>query len=230
MRFLHVQQNTAMTCACPGIVKTVLFSATVLLLIVLTALRAQAEDGGLSSGDKSFFHQVTSGKFNLIEDDFDDIRHKTTRYDFIKEKMETIRPFSRPDGPEFAIINLQWKDGSVHINDFQTVSGTAKARRGGTTGGRPARFFYRLFADTDQPLHEDRFNVPLRLHYDLLDEDTGLLTGGAIDRYETDFVIKVPLLDKAADRIIFYRQPDFTLRQSGQDQVTQDTVIGETTF
>jgi hypothetical protein len=188
---------------------------------------------------KSFFHRVLSGKYNLLEEDFSDVPHRTTRYDYIKEAMEDIRPYSRPDEDEFAILNLQWKDGTVFLNDFKTVLGKVRKRRGFFID-RKTKFFYRLFSDKKTPVYEDYFDVPLKLHFDFLDEETWELAGGAINRSEADFIVKIPLYDKSAQKIIFYKQRDLgwikgskVFREEGYedyDLEEVETVIGETLF
>ena len=86
----------------------------------------ETRDDGLSGSDKeSFYDKVLSGKFNLIEEDFYEVPHKLNKFDFIKENMEGLRSYNRPEN-EFAILNLQWKDGTIFINDFSTVQGIFK--------------------------------------------------------------------------------------------------------
>jgi hypothetical protein len=187
--------------------------------------------------EQSFFHEALSGRYGLLEDDFDDLYPKTTRYAFLKEDMEPLRFFSRPDGAEFAIINLQWKQGRLAVNDFRTVAGDVKEQRGLFRPLQP--FAYRLFSRTEQPVHEGRFSVPARLHYDYLDEETGRMAGGMLMRDETDFVVKVPLRDKTAHRIVFYRlrnlQEPFLLKRSlatagAVAEKEQEIPIGEIEF
>ena len=94
-------------------------------------------------GDKSFYKSILSGKQNIIEEGFYDVPHKPNKFDYLKEEMEHIRTYSRPDD-EFAILNLQWKNGNIFVNDFKTVSGKIKKTRG-LLPEAGSKFFYRLF-------------------------------------------------------------------------------------
>jgi len=189
-----------------------------------------------SKENQSFFVKAISGKYNLLEDDLSDIPHRPTRFDYIKEAMEDLRPYSRPAGDEFAILNLQWKEGSVFLNDLETASGTLKKQRGLSSRGK-SKFFYRLFSDKNNTVHEDSFEIPHKLHYDFLDEQTGRLSGGAMEPSDLDFVIKIPLSDKSAQKIIFYQQIDrdwIKVRKEiyaeDDDLEKKETIIGEALF
>jgi hypothetical protein len=162
----------------------------------------EAEQAPSESG--SFYHRALSGKYNLLEDDFSDVPHRTSRYDYIKESIEENRLFSRPDGPEFALLNVQFDSGRLYINDFQTFSGSAKQKRA-FVHKAGHRFFYRLKSRNNKTVLEKPFEIPLNLHYDFINPDTGTLAGGMLEREEGDFVLKIPLKNKDAQKIIFYR-------------------------
>jgi len=195
-------------------------------------------EGSTETKTSSFFRQTLTSKYNLLEEDFDDVPHRTTRYDYLKEEAEKMRLFSRPDGPEFAILNLQWKQGSIFINDFETVPGQIKKRKW-LTGNAEDGFFYRLFSGRRQLLHEGRLEINPSLHFDFIDEGTGELSGGAMSRNEFDFTLKIPLPDKSAQKVIFYRRTGIegikkrlstdALGQEAAGQ-EQETVLGETEF
>ncbi len=175
-------------------------------------------------------------RYSLLEDDFTDIPHRPTRFEYIKESLEDIRLYSRPDGDEFAILNLHYKDGSIFLNNVTTTTGRLKTQRGSLTTGKN-RFVYKLFANKSEPIYADSFEIPLTLHYDFLNEATGELDGGVINRTETDFILKIPLADKAAQKIIFFQQngsAGLTDRPAaGPAEYQLDgsaTIIGETLF
>ncbi|MEI6127249.1 MAG: hypothetical protein WCQ99_11935, partial [Pseudomonadota bacterium] len=156
----------------------------------------------------------------------------------IKESAEKIRLYSRPDGPEFAIINLQWKDGNIFVNNFESVAGEVKKGRV-LLGATKNRFFYRLFSDKKSVVCENEFEIPFNLHFDYADEETGGLAGGAFKRPELDFTIKVPLTNKAAQKIIFYKLKNFDSFKSRQKiealentsaEEDREIVLGETQF
>ncbi len=216
----------------------VLFSVTAAFLFLNTAGHAEEPQESTEAKTSSFFHQTLAGKYNLLEEDFDDVPHRATRYDYLKEEAEKMRLFSRPDGPEFAILNLQWKQGGIFVNNFETVSGQIRKRKwlSGDSGGG---FFYRLFSDRRQLLHEGRLEITPALHFDFVDEETGELTGGAVNRNEFDFTLKIPLPDKSAQKIIFYRRTgmDGIKKRLSSDafdrppaDTEQDSVLGETQF
>jgi hypothetical protein len=215
------------------VIRTVFcFLLTALCLCSYSLCRAQFIEEG--SDQDSFFHEVLSGKYNLIEEDFADVPHKTSRYDFLKEKMESLRPFSRHDGDEYAIVCLQWKDGRIFVNDFQTVPGSVKKRRVLFSRGEQP-FCFRLFSSAQTPVYEEEFDIPSRLHYDYFDEETGKMGGGAVEREQADFVLKIPLSNKSADRIKFYKRPLYPRslnRQtaSGSGGQAEENVLGEAVF
>lgn len=184
-----------------------------------------------ASENESFYHRTLSGKYNLLEDDFSDVPHRTSRYDYIKESAEDKRLFSRPDGPEFALLNVQYDNGNLYVNDFQTFAGSVKQKRA-FFQKQTTRFFYRLKSRSNETVLEQPFEIPLNLHYDYLNPHTGELSGGTVTRGEGDFVIKIPLKDKSAQKIIFYRHraPSVLLksRQTGTEK--QPAVIGEVLF
>jgi len=199
---------------------------------------ALAHDTPAPEGTDSFYHRTLSGKYNLLEEDFSDVPHRTSKYDYLKEDAEKLRFFSRPDGPEFAILNLQWKNGNVFVNTFDTASGRMKKRRmpveaaGGT-------FFYRLFSAEKSILYEGALEVPFIFHFDYIDEDTGELTGGALKRSDLDFTLKIPLPDKAAEKIIFYRRGGIASVKSrvqvsepapASEEGGDEFILGETQF
>lgn len=160
-----------------------------------------------SKEEKSFFHRVLSGKHKLFEEDLFDVLQRPTKYDYLREATEDLRLYSRSNEDEILILNLQWKDESIFLNDFKTVVGRFKKKRGVFADGKD-KFFYRLYSNTNQPIYEDYFNIPQELHFDILDEETGELMGGSIKRSEVDFTIKIPLSDKSAQKIIFFKQTD----------------------
>lgn len=215
-----------------------------LLLVLLSTLVAANqsvanEEDSLVPGAESrqpFFSHMLQGKYNLLEDDFIDVPRRTTRFDYITEPMEELRPYSRPDAAEFAILNLQWQDGAIFINDFKTVTGQVKQLRGTPLRGKD-KFLYRLFSGKQQMVYESYFEIPHRLYFDFLNEEDGELQGGSLLRTKTDFVLKIPLLDKSADRILFYRQSGeerTRARKSlliDEQDINQDRhKIGETLF
>ncbi|MCP4715780.1 MAG: hypothetical protein GY868_11740 [Deltaproteobacteria bacterium] len=192
-------------------------------------------DENKDSRSSSFYSRTLSGKYNLLEDDFQDVPHRPGKYDYLKEEMEAMRFFSRPDAEEFAIVNMQWKGGAVFVNDFETVLGKAKQRRG--LFKRQNRFFYRLLGKTGSLVHEASFEVPSLFHYDFFDDETGDLSGGALEREEFNFVIKIPLADKTAERILFLQRKTpapgtfRTIVTEESDAADNNvTVIGETLF
>ncbi len=187
----------------------------------------------------SFYHRVLYGKQNLIDDEFYEMPHRPDKYDYIREKMEELRTFSRPDD-EFAILNLQWNNGSIFINDFKTIEGKLKKRRG-LSAEKNSGYFYRLFADKKSPVYEEYFDIPFNLHFDFLDDQTGKFDGGVLNRTEADFVIKIPLSDKSVKKIIFFKEiskktdTDGIKGRKGPDSKSTDsekngTVLGETLF
>ena len=217
------------------------------LLLILPAYCMGIDDASpdfmnesqLSSGGeegRSFYHRTLSGKYNLLEDDFDDVPHRTNRYDYIKEKMEKTRLFSRPDRDEIAVLNLQWDDGDIFVNDFKTFVGKIKKRKNELFTGK-RKYFYRLFSNKGTPVYEGKFDIPLNLNFDFFDEENGDVTGGSLIRSEADFIIKIPLDDKTAEKVIFYKQPDLNLQKSrntfreGTDESSPgETVLGESLF
>lgn len=214
-------------------IKILLFVVNFLFIFKIPAVFCQdfsktAQDNINNKEKNSFFQRVISGKYNLIEEDFYDVPHKPNKFDYIQEKMEELRTFSRPDD-EFAILNLQWKDGEIFINDFKTVPGKRKTRRG-FFERKNKGLYYRLFSgNKEQPVHEEYFDIPFTLHFDFLDEKTGEVGGGAFNRSETDFVIKIPLSDKTAEKIIFFKKPDLTKDRKGLSP-SGEKVLGETLF
>lgn len=201
------------------------------LLVLLWAGPVQVRAG---NGGASFFDRAISGRYSLLEDDFVDLAAGPDRYAYLQEPMENYRAFQRPDGPEFAIFNLQWRDGEVSVTDCDFAVGEVKLRRGSLPGRQG--FFYRLFSGAARQVAEQEFSVPHVLHYDYAEPD-GTLSGGALARQEADFVLKVPLPDKATDRIIFFRQtPNASLRQRSAQQPADsleeagEVVLGGTLF
>jgi len=181
--------------------------------------------GNLSDeADEPLSLKTRTHRYILLEDDFDDIPRKPTRYDYLKEDAEPLRLFARPPGPEFAILNLQWRRGSIFINDLRIVPGHIKKRKWlqpDATGD----VFYRLFSDRDQLLQEAGIEIRPVLHFDSADEQTGELRGGAVQRDEFDFTLKIPLPEKSARKILFYRlRPlaDFKLRATLQGTTAEE--------
>jgi hypothetical protein len=161
------------------------------------------------------------------------------KLDFIKEKMEELRTYSRPQ-EEFAILNLQWKYETFFINDFSTVQGSFKKRRGAFPE-QNKKFFYRLLSDKGQPVHKEYFDIPDKLYFDFTNKKSGEIDGGALSRLEADFIIKIPLSDKSAQKIMFFEEKfiksDLNLikdRQGTYEETTgfekKETLLGEYLF
>ena len=170
---------------------------------------------GNEEGDSPGFLQQRTDRYTLLEDDFDDIPRRPTRYDYLKEDAEPLRLFSRPAGSEFAIFNLQWRHGSVFINNLTVVPGTLKKPKWLAPDGT-GRFFYRLFSDQNLLLREAPLDIYPVLHFDTVAGSDGELAGGALARSEFDFILKIPLPEKTARTISFYRD----LRGAGLRQRT----------
>lgn len=184
-----------------------------------------------TAASKSFSARLD--RYRLIEDEFDDIPRRITRYDYLKEEAEPLRFFSRRPGPECAILNLQWRRGSIFINELKIVPGSIKKRKWLVSEDR-GDFFYRLYSDRNQLLREIRLELKPTLHFDSIDEADGTLTGGALNRDEFDFILKIPLVDKSARKILFYRKiaPLKQRIQSGiaPEQEREEIEIGGTEF
>lgn len=204
------------------------------LLLCLTAcpVASIAEEKVRNEDDPGFFQQL-SGRYMLLEDDLDDIPRKPTRYDFLKEDAEPLRLFSRPAGPEFAVFNLQWRHGSVFINNLTLVPGALKKRKWLAPEGK-SRFFYRLFSNQNRLLQEAPMDIYPILHFDAAAGSDGGLVGGALTRSEFDFVLKIPLPEQSARRILFYRDLrglETRRRTTAESGDTEQTVqIGGTEF
>jgi len=195
-------------------------------LVMPSALARAQENGHLSNALlTSFSLKNRAERYTLLEDDFDDIPHRITRYDFLKEDAEPLRLFSRPAGPECMILNLQWQRGSIFINDLKIVPGQIKKRKW-LTPDNTSEFFYRLFSARNQAVQEARMEIRPVLHFDALDEQTSELAGGALERDEFDFILKIPLIDKSAKKILFYRQP----RRLNAQQRTMTGAVPEETL
>ncbi len=163
------------------------------------------EDYYEDEGNGSFYDDVLYGKYNLMEEDFIDVPHRLSRFDYIREDLEDIRVCSRPD-EEFAVLNLQWKNDLIFINDFKTVAGKMKSKRGVPAANKGIRYFYRLLSDRDGPVYEQYFNIPIELHFDFPEGPDGDLAGGTFKRSETDFTIRIPLSDKSVNRVMFFKK------------------------
>ncbi|MCX8044425.1 MAG: hypothetical protein N3B18_09900 [Desulfobacterota bacterium] len=174
------------------------------------------------------------GRYTLIEDELDDIPRRITRYDYLKEAAEPLRLFSRHPGPECAILNLQWHRGSIFINDFTIVPGEIRKRKWLEHDGSGDTILYRLFSRDNRLLQHAHLELKPTLYFDSLDETDGTLSGGAYRRDKYDFILKIPLLDKAACKIFFYRQTA-PLKQRipsgvGTGQEREEIVIGGAEF
>lgn len=213
----------------------------IVLLIILTtgtiitvpeqSYAQPAHDNNDTAAAESFGSRLE--RYTLLEDEFDDIPRRITRYDYLKESAEPLRFFSRHPGPEFAIFNLQWRRGSIFINDLKIVPGSVKKRKWLDLESS-GDITYRLFSDRNQLLREGRLELKPTLHFDSIDETDGSLHGGALYRDEFDFILKIPLLDKSARKILFYRKttPLKQRIQSGTvpEQEHEEIEIGGTEF
>ena len=99
------------------------------------------------------------------------------------------------------VLNLHWSEGKITLNSLKRFHNHKKR------GGRKVKispFYYTMDSTDGVTMKAEYINIPRTLHYDYLDESTGELKGGELEREDVDFVIRVPNLQKAA-RMRFYK-------------------------
>lgn len=91
------------------------------------------------------------------------------------------------------IVDLNYKDGIITVNDIMIKAGYYPDRR-----LQPERGYTLELVSEDRVLYSFKFEVPLEIHTDVIDED-GEIKGGVIVLNETNFALIVPYYDKASE-------------------------------
>ena len=105
----------------------------------------------------------------------------------------------------FTVLNLHWNKGEISFNGLKKVSIPFEGRR------KPLReqfFFLKVISKNGENIFSDYFNIPTNLKYDFFEEDTGILKGGAFERDEVDFVVKLPQCGEASEIRFYQRNPE----------------------
>jgi len=90
------------------------------------------------------------------------------------------------------IVDLNYKDGKITVNDVMTKAGYYPDRKLQPEKG----YTLELISDDDMVLHSFRFEVPLKIYTDVIDEN-GEIKGGILILNETNFALVLPYYDDA---------------------------------
>lgn len=156
----------------------------------------------------SFFLRSLSSRYHYLENDFEDAPRKPDRLDFLREDAERLRMHCRPSGPGFAVLNLQWKDQRFFLNDFRLCAGPVKTKKQpfSKERGKGGVFSCIVLSGECRLSEEMFFDVPRDFHFDSVVAEAEDIHGGTVQRPAVDFVIKVPLYNNAADRILLFKK------------------------
>jgi hypothetical protein len=99
------------------------------------------------------------------------------------------------------ILNLHWHNNTIQLNSRHFATGIFKKKRA-VSGYTP--FLYRVLSRHEAVIDEGYFEVPRTLHFDFTADGNEEMSGGRLDRQETDFVVKIPAYENPS-KILFYQ-------------------------
>jgi len=96
------------------------------------------------------------------------------------------------------IVDLNYKDERITVNDIMTKAGYYPDRK-----LQPERgYTLELVSEDDLVLYSFKFQIPLKIYTDVIDED-GEIKGGVIILNETNFALILPYFDDAKEIRIY---------------------------
>jgi len=122
------------------------------------------------------------------------------------------------------IMNLHIKNGKITINSLYM----AKVRLH-KQAKRTRDNFMVFYNKSGKKFTEEYFEIPRKLHFDYIDEKTGKLQGGGIERDEVDFVLKVPY-SQGMKKIDFFESGSSKKASSSEDKLIGTVEFGEYVF
>jgi len=101
------------------------------------------------------------------------------------------------------IMNLHMEDGKITLNSMNIT----RVRLSKKTKNINGKNFLVISNRSGKSLAKSVFKINKKLHFDYIDEKTGMFHGGEIIRTKVDFIIKIPYSKDMKKVEFFQKQP-----------------------